>query len=882
MNMVKYILLYTLVFSLLFFGCFGVYFMQQGLALFENIDGLEQHYTSFLYMGRWIKEICRNIFIEHNFIIPMWNHGMGYGADIPTTLAAYIFDPFNYISVFIPEKWSEYVFDGIIVFKFYLCGLAYSAFAFYRRQKPQYVLAGAVIYTFCGSMYIGFIQMYFINPVYLFPLLIIGFDRFWNNGKYGMYTLVLMLCFLNHFYFAYMMSLFLLGYGILRFIEDGLQTGEWKSIIIKTLKVGGFSVLAIVGAAIILLPLADNMLHQGRMDIKYYLPLFYPSTYYEQLSMSFIRPTWALASDSVIGFSAISLPLLFIFFKTSGNIRLKVEFIILTLCLCIPFCGYVLNGFSYPANRWIWAYCLVVAYILTLTLPMMDKKNLKSAMWWCLIYILFVCVYTWDLEKSFLFLVEEAVVIFLLFYACGGDKRQTAIIFTIATMFSVLASAFIYWSVGEDKYGKRNMPAGVAYQTVINDSGLPVLKQIMADDLRRYNQINLTERSNASWLYGLSGTNFYMSIYNDNIDRFHRLLALLTPPWVTQYLNLNRRAELAALLGVEYFIGDIKHSFLLPVGYDKQSREQDCVIARPEFKTSLVYGFENAIRLDDFMQLSPFARQQALLQAVVLENPSKFVPLEQLQIKENDLAYELKSDAGNPIMSDNINISQFDPYVNIYTEPMSHGEIYLYFNHLENLDYIKKYILGYLLGFAGFEDNIAHSEIQGVLKATTGVSHTYGNKHEWLINLGYTENKINRIRMVFNILGKYETSALKMYLRSKEDILQNISRLKPLGENFKLKNNKFEFDLNNDKEQYIFMSVPYSKGWKAKVNNQETPLIKTDIAFMSLLLPAGKHHVELKYETPYLRLGGFISLSIWLLLGIMLYRKRRKSVIAAS
>lgn len=882
MNTVKYILLYTLVFSLLFFGCFGVYFMQQGLALFENIDGLEQHYTSFLYMGRWINEICRNIFIEHNFIIPMWNHGMGYGADIPTTLAAYIFDPFNYISALTPEKWSEYVFDGIIVFKFYLCGLAYSAFAFYRRQKPQYVLAGAVIYTFCATMYIGFIQMYFINPMYLFPLLIIGFDRLWNDNKFGMYTLMLMWCFLNHFYFAYMMSLFLLGYGILRFIEDGLQSHNWQSALGKMLKIGGFSAIAIAGAAIILLPLAENMMNQGRMDIKYYLPVIYPSFYYMQILMSFIRPTWALASDSVVGFGAVALPCLLVFFKTSGHIRLKAEFMILTLFLLTPICGYVLNGFSYPANRWVWAYCLVVAYIITLSLQMLDKKKLKSAVWWCLIYIILVGFYTQDIEKSFLFLIEEAVVIFLLFYARGGDERQAAVIFTLAAAFSVLASAFVYFSAGEDKYGKRNMPAGVAYQTVINDSGLPTLAKIMTGDMRRYNQIRLSERSNASWLYGLSGTNFYMSIYNDNVDRFHRSVALLTPPWVTQYLNLDRRAELAALLGVEYFISDVAHSYLLPVGYNWQIKENNYIIARPEFRTSLIYGFEQALALDDFMKLSPFARQQALLQAVILENSAETVAPEELHIEETEVAYKLETDGGVPLNSNGFYIPPLDPYVNILTEPMSFGEIYLYLNGLENLNYVKDYIQGYMLGFAGFDDTTVHSEIQAAMKATTGLSHTYGNKHEWLINLGYTENQINHIRTAFNIIGKYTTSNMKVYLRRKADIMQNISHLKALGENVKMAENKFDFEVNTDKEQYVFMSVPYSKGWQAKVNNQDAPLIKADIAFMALLLPAGKHHVELSYETPYWRLGGFISLAVWLLLGIALYRGRKKRIIAAS
>lgn len=850
----------------------------QNLAFFENIDGIEQHYTAFLYMGRWIREICRNIFVEHNFIIPLWNHGMGYGADIPTTLAAYIFDPFNYIAAIIPETWSEYVFDGIVAFKFYLCGLAYSIFAFYRRQKWPYVLIGAILYTFCGSMYIGFIQTYFINPMYLFPLLIVGFDRLWNKNKYGMYVILLTLCFLNHFYFAYMMSLFLLGYGILRFAADGFTMHQWKDATVKILKIGGFSVLAILGAAIILLPLAENLLQQGRMGIKYFVPLFYYDEYYEQLLLNFIRPTWMWARDCIIGLGVISLPCLFVFFRTAGNIRLKIEFIILTLCVCIPFAGHVLNGFSYAANRWIWAYSLLVSYMVSIALSVMDKKKLKFAVWCCLIYILFACLYTLDFENSFLMLAEAGITIFLLYYACGGTEQQALIIYTVTAIFSVLASAHSYFSTNADNWGKRQLPAGVAYQTVINDSGLPVLQQVMDKDVRRYNQIKLTERGNASWLYGLSGTNFYMSIYNDNVDKFHRSVALLTPPWVTQYLDLNRRTELAALLGVEYFITYNENQYLLPAEYDNLQTYAPYVIARPNFRTSLIYGFDKAISVDEFMRLSPFERQQALLQAVVLDNPQEPMSVKELQIQNEDRNFTLKSDDGMEVKPNRIYMHYANGYLNLLTEPLQKGEIYLYLNELD----IRRIVSAYMLGFVGYSENIMQNNIVAMLKATTDKSHVYGNKHEWLINLGYTADKIDAIRIYFGRTGRYMLSDAKLYLRSEADIRENIFRLQPLGENISLENNKFVFDVNTDKEQYVFMSVPYSKGWKARVNNQYLPLIKADIAFMALLLPAGKHHVELSYETPYLRLGAFISLSIWLLLGIMLYRGRKKRLNVVS
>lgn len=873
MNITKYILLYTLIFAALFCGCFGVYFWTQNLSFFDKIDGFEQHYTAFVYIGRWISDICRNVFIEHNFALPMWNHGIGYGADIPTTLIAYVFDPFNYLAAVFPEKWSEYVFDGIIVFKFYLSGLAYSCFAFYRQQKWPYVLAGALIYTFCGTMYIGFIQMYFINPMYLFPLLIIGFDRLWRDNRFGMYTLVLAWCFLNHFYFAYMMCIFLLVYGILRFTEDVLQTHAWQPNILKLLKIGGYSVLAFGIAAVALLPMADNLLQQGRMDIKYYLPLWYHSGYYGQLLLSFIRPAWMWNRDCIIGFGAIALPCLYIFFKNRGNLRLKIEFILLTLCLTVPFLGYILNGFSYPANRWIWAYCLVVAYIVTLALPMFNPKAVKSSLWFVLIYIALACFYTLDFTKSFLFLIVETCIFGLCLYACYCNEKPARFIQILAVILSVIASAHTYFSADEDALGKKNMPAATAYQTLTRDSGLPILQQVMFGDVRRYNQIKLSEHGNASWIYKLSGTNFYMSIYNDNIDRFHRAIALLTPPWVTQYYDLNRRAELAALLGVEYFITDNENKYLLPFGYDNMQQKEGYIVARPSFQTSLIYGFDRAVSLDKFMQLSPYERQQLLLQAVVLDDPKAQAELNDFSLQTDDAEYVWPSELEFNRQTRKVYVSSDNQLINLLFNPVSNAEIYAYFKGLDYKDNTQIYYVG----LAGYDHEIVHPELQAMLRAATYQSHVYGNKHDWLINLGYTAADISKIRVFFNKSGQYDLQDLKIYARRKQDILQNISQLRPLGENIQMTDNALAFDVALDKPQYVFISVPYSEGWRAYSNNAEVPVLQANVAFMSLLLPQGVHHIQLRYETPYLRLGALISLLSLILLSGIICLKRRKN-----
>ena len=79
-----------------------------------------------------------------------------------------------------------------------------------------------------------------------------------------------------------------------------------------------------------------------------------------------------------------------------------------------------------------------------------------------------------------------------------------------------------------------------------------------------------------------------------------------------------------------------------------------------------------------------------------------------------------------------------------------------------------------------------------------------------------------------------------------------------------------------DSQKLLCLSVPYSEGWKAYVDGEETPVYQTDTAFLGLMLDKGSHFVELRYHTPYKRIGGAISLAgIILFVIIVIVREKR-------
>ncbi|MDM5145613.1 hypothetical protein ICE98_02747 [Lactococcus lactis] len=68
------------------------------------------------------------------------------------------------------------------------------------------------------------------------------------------------------------------------------------------------------------------------------------------------------------------------------------------------------------------------------------------------------------------------------------------------------------------------------------------------------------------------------------------------------------------------------------------------------------------------------------------------------------------------------------------------------------------------------------------------------------------------------------------------------------------------------KKKIVFLTIPYDKGWSAKVDGKKVAVSKAQSGFMKVSVPAGSHRLELKFFPNGLKEG-----IICFILGILLF-----------
>ena len=428
-----YILLYTLLFCLLAPLVF-FWFIKDGRSFIWINDGGDQHYIALLYYGRTLREWIGGIFQGEGFAFPLYDFTIGQGDDVLTTMHYYCLgDPLALLSVFCPEQYTEYLYNFLVILRFYLMGLSFSAFCFYQKKEGSHTLLGAILYAFCGFALIGAIKHpFFLNPLIYFPLLCLSVEKVLRKESRKLFIAMTALCAMSNFYFFYMLTVLAVLYAMVRFCCMYLPEVGWsmaklkqcwkekkrakkqaeKQAAVKKKKTGhvikeqkkkekpawllafieivprgiGAYLTGVCIASFIFVPVVMRFLNNPRyVEDASKLKLVYKLDYYGRMIGSFTGKAWTPGYWAYFGFAPIVIVALCVLFtKKERKARsLQIFTVLGVLFLLFPIFGYFLNGFDYVSNRWMFAFHFLMAYIVTDMLPDLLIGMKKYAIYLC-------------------------------------------------------------------------------------------------------------------------------------------------------------------------------------------------------------------------------------------------------------------------------------------------------------------------------------------------------------------------------------------------------------------------------------------------------------------------------------------------------------------
>ncbi|HIZ21762.1 MAG TPA: YfhO family protein [Candidatus Blautia faecigallinarum] len=876
---------YTLL-ALFFFAFITAIFYGNGKSFVWSSDGLKQHYTALAYYGNYLRSILKNILVEHTFEIPMWDLHIGYGSDILTALSYYVMgDPVNLLSVFVPERFTEYLYGFLIFLRIYLAGLAFSRYAFFHGNRQIPVFLGTVIYiTSQWSLAIGFNHPFFLNPCIYFPLMLLGVDRILAGKKPYVYILTLGLAGMVNFYFFYMMGILTVAYGVLRYfmVYKGLRLRIlWKTL----LKFFLYSVLGISLAAVILVPSVMQVLGTGRMGASYYVPLLYSTVFYGQLPGALIGTGAArYTTIGVAGVCALSIPVLFFCRKRYRGI--KAGFLCLVLLFCIPYAAHVLNGFSYVSNRWSWAGVLFFAYLFVKMYPEFFALNLRERVILCVASVLYGGFVVWYPKAHVLGnkLAGLTVILtglgFLWVQGQGRTgRRRMRRLLAGSVAVSVAAGFFGAFWLGRNGWERtaKYEDAGTVY-AVTHDEVQTALQEIQGIDAYRYEKGSVGSIYNDAMLNGLNSGQYYFSVAPYGVSDFFEA-NYVDNPAEQRIIDLGGRSWLMKLFSMRYFVG---REGEVPYGYSPVETDaalpEGVGIYEDTSALPLVYTYDSYIKEETYEGLDPAKKQEAMLEGAVLSESG--LPKCDLTFHSKEISYEIVEAKGVRVEEDGVYVKGKEGYLVLELEGLPGCETGVAFTGIryEGLDRTHRF---------PFEDSSVtegniYAGIEGegqekLLSLRSPKSRFQGGRGCYMLDLGYQEAGVERIRIRFENPGKYSFSSLKVYCQEMEPLNRLADeRRQDTVEGLAAEGNTLRCSVTLDGDRAVVFSIPYSQGWSLTVDGKEAELKKANGLFLAAEEGKGTHEIILRYRTPYIRLGA--ALSAWgalVLCGTWVYRKKK-------
>lgn len=855
-------------------------------------DGKYQHFIAFDYLCEYLSQI-----IQGNGFSPFFNYTIGQGQDTLSALVGYDFtDPISgFFALLFPISRIGR-FSLMIFTKLYLTGFSFITYCITVGKKEKTpIIMGAIAYTFYGgNLWYFTLHPNFISWAYYLPFILSSIELFYRKGKKLPFILAVFINAIANYYVFYMNVILSGIYVVFRFIfskEKGL-------LIKKNIHLLGMGLISILLSAFCLFPIAYAYSQNARVaqPTGYTKSLWlYPANYYKKLFEYFFSPFVSAGYSTYMGINIgmiipISLLIILLYreirglctnhkeslFQDNGEHRIWFFLLILFfIMLCIPFSGKILNGFSYPTNRWSFVLIFAISFIFVELYPLIRNISHKDALFAFLITALYVilCLFNTRTNTQFLKYIPLCLIMWisLSLLIIAKYRRNCIPVITVIVIF--LGAAFeIYFTYGKSKANLINSFDKAGNES-FETSAIAIPEPEGDNDFFRVDTKEIT--NNVSRINGIRGTNSYWSMLpKSNLD-YYSGLELNTNDMNCRVNGLDGRLGLLSIASVKYYTCPIGKEAAAPYGYIRIANSHEkkySVFKNPSF-LPIGFTYKKCILKNDYDALNGLGKEQALLYGAVMETiPDGFDVCHPLASYE-ELSYIIDNTRNVKIKNKSIVVNKKGGSISFSVNAPENQELVFCIRNAE----LSKKKASVDIVVKGEGESVS-SEKKG--KLSNSNYNWYYNNHDLLFNLGSNFSGKTTITLIFKDKCSLTSDPIEIIAVPMAKMEERIKELREhVLENIVVRDDYVSGTIDLPEKRILQFSIPYSKGWNARVDGRKQKLLRSDVMYMALPLSKGKHSIQLYYHTPYLREGvivAFSTFSLCVVYGLFDWIKRRR------
>lgn len=812
----------------------------------NSLVGLSDSYNEVLPAFSYIRNGIRLIF---EGIFPMFDFKIGLGDDVIFTLGYMgIFDITSVVStLFFPAGYTEWAFGCSIILKLYASGIGFIFFIKRYVNEQAYILSGALLYAFqTFTLFNGLdFPPYLLLRVTL-PFVLAGTDEIFEKRRLsGAMILGLFFQGLLGFYCLYIEIVLVILYYIISVVfhvKDN-PVGGMKTTLHLTIRMLLNGLLGVGLSGVILIPTLISIQYSIRKvnttghfnlcyDLKTMLSMLgnlcMPNVYVSAVTLSLV---------TVCG-------VVLCFFSKKGSSKMKYAALIMWLLSFSPIMGSMMNGFSYSSLRWFFAVGLLTNAAAVIAMEKVATIEKKTGIIYGGIVVVTTILHVVCSEKStgmVIRIVAFMLMAFLLVWVWNTKKPRHMLMYV-----SSLIMMMGLFTFGPEILGGSGYSANFCANGIYNEIADSSRECVNTDEV--FERWDIYDSSlNASLIGNYYGTSEYFSTINQYVVEFYQ--EMLISPGIRDALHVLRgldgRQEVMSLLSVSRYM-DFETD---------DENEKTSYIKDNESYLPLGFTYDTYMERLTFDQLTPLEKSSVMMDSVVLEGNQTEPEVTDISDRYNDEQISFRITEIN-----DKRFRVYFPYEQYQEKFEEHeGEFYVNISDLHgNADVY-----------------VGNREIR--IKDETFLYYT--GMEEYWFNLTEIKEDMGEHYFDISIDGEtdFDETKLFIYYHPINDA-GIMERQQNVMKDVRVDNNRISGSVVCEDREYLFLSVPYSKGWTAYVDGQKTDILRANVGFMAIPLEGGAHSIELKYITPGLRTGIICSLLSLGTIIVICFRNRKKKM----